>query len=387
MKKNLFLMFGLGAVLLTSCDQDITNEIYLPGGGGSVVVTDSTSTKQLQVFTNLEMLQPAVSTRAVDNQWELNDMIGISSTGMINNMKFTRNGSTNQFVSASKVFFTDTDTHTFNAYYPYMASPTNDIIEFQVPEAAVQSEQKVNDFLFANGTASYASPSLTLNFTHQMVRVIIKVYTSPEYGFTTNDFAGSLLTFIGYFDSGTFNIKTGKVECSDESVTTYYFGDPQSDHMEYTLYVPAQVMPDMTLQLSNGENFVFLTNDTWKAGHSYSYSLKPVRNTLEVISATISPWTVESEKTINGYEENLKEDWRVSTVASFILLYSIIKHHRKVNGRKQRVTGFLQDIQGGDICLHPDGVLRLRIRAPAVGLPGRSGDGHPWAHQAADDIP
>ena len=137
---------------------------------------------------------------------------------------------------------------------------------------------------------------------HQMVRVIIKVYTSPEYGFTTNDFAGSLLTFVGYFDSGTFNIKTGKVECSDESVTTYYFGDPQSDHMEYTLYVPAQVMPDMTLQLSNGENFVFLTNDTWKAGHSYSYSLKPVRNTLEVISATISPWTVESEKTINGYE-------------------------------------------------------------------------------------
>ena len=48
-----------------------------------------------------------------------------------------------------------------------------------------------------------------------------------------NDFAGSLLTFVGYFDSGTFNIKTGKVECGDESVTTYYFGDPQSDHMEY----------------------------------------------------------------------------------------------------------------------------------------------------------
>lgn len=98
-------MLGLGAVLLTSCDQDIVNEIYLPGGGGSVVVTDSTSTKQLQVFTNLEMLQPTVSTRAVDNQWELNDMIGISSTGMINNMKFTRSGGTNQFVSANKVFF------------------------------------------------------------------------------------------------------------------------------------------------------------------------------------------------------------------------------------------------------------------------------------------
>lgn len=48
MKKNLFLMLGLGAVLLTSCDQDITNEIYLPSGGGSVVVTDSTSTSSFR---------------------------------------------------------------------------------------------------------------------------------------------------------------------------------------------------------------------------------------------------------------------------------------------------------------------------------------------------
>ena len=96
-------MFGLGAMLLTSCDQDIVNEIYLPGGGGSVVVTDSTSSKELQVFTNLETMRPAVSTRAVDNQWEANDMIGISSTGMMNNMKFTRNGNTSQFVGTSTV--------------------------------------------------------------------------------------------------------------------------------------------------------------------------------------------------------------------------------------------------------------------------------------------
>ena len=50
--------------------------------------------------------------------------------------------------------------------------------------------QSVNDFRFASGTASYASPSLTLNFTHQMVRVIIKVYTSPEYGNALMDLLG-----------------------------------------------------------------------------------------------------------------------------------------------------------------------------------------------------
>ena len=302
MKKNLFLMLGLGALLLTSCDQDITNEIYLPGGGGSVVVTDSTSTKQLQVFTNLEMLQPAYNTRAVDNQWEANDMIGISSTGMMNNMKFTRNGNTSQFVGASTVWFKDLTTHTFNAYYPYNATPNNDLIEFTIPENAVQSAQKVNDFLFASGTASYANPELTLNFTHQMVRLIIKVYTSPEYGFTTNEFDGSMLTFLGYFESGTFNIKTGEVKAKEVYVDANYYGEAKDDHAEFTLYVPAQQMPDLRLVLDNGEVFSFLTSDIWKAGHSYTYSLKPVRNKLEVISTTITPWTVESEKEYEGYE-------------------------------------------------------------------------------------
>lgn len=302
MKKKLFLMLGLGALLLTSCDQDITNEIYLPGGGGSVVVTDSTSTKQLQVFTNLEMLQPAYNTRAVDNQWEANDMIGISSTGMINNMKFNRNGNTSQFVGASTVWFKDLTTHTLNAYYPYNATPNNDLIEFTIPENAVQSAQKVNDFLFASGTASYANPELTLNFTHQMTRLIIKVYTSPEYGFTTNEFDGSMLTFLGYFESGTFNIKTGEVKAKEVYVDANYYGEAKDDHAEFTLYVPAQQMPDLRLELDNGEVFSFLTSDIWKAGHSYTYSLKPVRNKLEVISTTITPWTVESEKEYEGYE-------------------------------------------------------------------------------------
>ena len=302
MKRNYIIL--LAALLTVAC-----------AGNGDIM---SPTPQEGEILFSGSTVGPKVRTSYEDTEtalrvnWVKNDLIGLFAESGGKNLganfayKAAVSGATSDFTAASRLnvirWADETSDHDFYAYYPYTANPTNDLIEFQVPEAAVQSEQKVNDFLFASGAASYANPSLTLNFTHQMVRVIIKVYTSPEYGFTTNDFAGSLLTFVGYFDSGTFNIKTGKVECSDESVTTYYFGDPQSDHMEYTLYVPAQVMPDMTLQLSNGENFVFLTNDTWKAGHSYSYSLKPVRNTLEVISATISPWTVESEKTINGYE-------------------------------------------------------------------------------------
>ena len=156
--------------------------------------------------------------------------------------------------------------------------------------------------MIASGMASYANPELTLNFAHQMTRLIIKVYTSPEYGFTTNEFDGSMLTFLGYFESGTFNIKTGEVKAKEVYVDANYYGEAKDDHAEFTLYVPAQQMPDLRLELDNGEVFSFLTSDIWKAGHSYTYSLKPVRNKLEVISTTITPWTVESEKEYEGYE-------------------------------------------------------------------------------------
>ena len=142
-------MFGLGAMLLTSCDQDIVNEIYLPGGGGSVVVTDSTSSKQLQVFTNLEMLHPAVSTRAVDGQWESNDTIGISSTGMMDNMKFTRSGTSNQFVSASTVWFKTKVSAPSVPIIPIMPIPLTTLLcfRFQILQFRVSRKSTISYLL------------------------------------------------------------------------------------------------------------------------------------------------------------------------------------------------------------------------------------------------
>lgn len=103
--KKLLLMFGLGAMLLTSCDQDITNEIYLPNGN-RVNVSDSASMRKLKVFTNLETMAPP-TTRAVDNRWEANDSIGIYTESALDNTKFVRKGSTNEFVTDVDIYFAD----------------------------------------------------------------------------------------------------------------------------------------------------------------------------------------------------------------------------------------------------------------------------------------
>ena len=306
MKKNLFLMLGLGAMLLTSCDQDIVNEIYLPGGGGSVVVTDSASTKQLQVFTNLEMLQPAYNTRAVDGQWETNDSIGISSTGLIENLKYVRVGTTSRFETATSWWFKDTSTHTFNAYYPYNAKPSNDLISFTVPNTATQAAQKKNDFLFATGTASGSSEMVRLTFSHKMAKVTLRIYTAPEYGFATSDFSSTTLSLVDVFEKGTFNIKTGEVKCT---VSTYkemdFTGTAKTNYMEFVLYVPAQVAPDMLVKVkTTGECFTFVPMEqtTWEGGRSYTYDMKPFRNTLEITGSSITNWDIADSETMVGYE-------------------------------------------------------------------------------------
>ena len=306
MKKNLFLMLGLGAMLLTSCDQDITNEIYLPGGGGSVTVTDSVSEKQLQVFTNLEMLKPAYSTRAVDNQWEANDSIGISSTGLIENLKYVRVGTTSQFSTATSWWFKDTGTHTFNAYYPYNAKPTSDLISFTVPNTATQAAQKKNDFLFATGTASGSSEELHLNFKHKMAKVTLKIYTAPEYGFSTSDFSNAKLSMVDFDDQGTFNIKTGEVETTGSTYKEMQFtGTAKTSYMEYVMYVAPQVAPDMLVKVSTtGESFLFIPMEQmeWESGRSYTYIMKPLRNTLELTGSTITNWDIADSETMVGYE-------------------------------------------------------------------------------------
>ena len=59
MKKNLLFMSGLVAMLLSSCDQDITNVINLPGG-------QDTTTPAAQKEVSFTASMDGMNTRAVE---------------------------------------------------------------------------------------------------------------------------------------------------------------------------------------------------------------------------------------------------------------------------------------------------------------------------------
>ena len=71
MKKNLLFMSGLVAMLLSSCDQDITNVINLPGG-------QDTTTPAAQKEVSFTASMDGMNTRAVSCGLPMQ----LSSTGL-----------------------------------------------------------------------------------------------------------------------------------------------------------------------------------------------------------------------------------------------------------------------------------------------------------------
>ena len=84
-----------------------------------------------------------------------------------------------------------------------------------------------------------------------------------------------------------------------------FTGTAKTNYMEFVLYVPAQVAPDMLVKVkTTGEciKFIPMVQSTWEGGRSYTYDMKPLRNTLELTGSTITKWDIADSETMVGYE-------------------------------------------------------------------------------------
>lgn len=306
MRKRFFIMMGLGAMLLMSCDQDITNEIYL--GGGSET-TGTASKGELVITGTLDGMEhdATAATRAIGSSWETGDAIGVLSDGMMDNKKYTTIGDGSFTPASGKDYFMDADIHHFTAYYPYDADMVDGECGFTVDFMANADHQKATDFLFAEGDASASSPTLALTFKHRMARIIVNVKTSTDDGFMADDIfgtaAGSVIKsstaqFGGLVVTGTFNGNTGVVTPStDKAIFTVEGGvDDKTAHTrQYLLIVPEQQACSYRHIFNKGMDdehsfTATLGTYTWKGGYSYTYNITVKRSGLSITSTSIEDW-------------------------------------------------------------------------------------------------
>lgn len=311
-------LFTAAALLLgmSACNNDENENLT----DGPVAATFTGSIEKAQV-----------STRMVDTNWEVDNLIGItgkSGDTQYTNIpyKATQDGADGKFEAVSEqVYFQNLDEVSFTAYYPY-----NDFSDQEKTKGTKikadtreQSLQKEFDFLYGTGNGSKANPVVPFSFEHQMSKVCLEVKGGDDVSFAdlkkavfgldnlvhegTFDYAdkgNTAQTGTGVSDWAFQRNETGSQNVPDFSVKE----EESSKKITYTLILFPQEFTDSKLKFTaaidqEGETGVQRFSaeiDLSKAesnggnklvkGTQYNVPITVKKTQLTVGTPTITPW-------------------------------------------------------------------------------------------------
>lgn len=244
----------------------------------------------------------SVSTRVNQDgtDWTDGDRIGITGAGFINIPYVRESG---QFVPEDKtIYFNDTETKTFNAYYPYQADGGTVTVS-----TAADKQGTGIDFLFASGaTGDTHNPEVSFtdktedsgpdnSFHHCMS--LIKFTFKPGDGLSFNETEPAGYTLGGLKHEGTFDTATGTtaVTAAAESPITMQLGGATTSQV---IILPQEVNSSLELKVSfNGLDYTTtLPNPSkpeanqFSAGYAYTYNITLNNKGITVEEPEITPW-------------------------------------------------------------------------------------------------
>ena len=244
----------------------------------------------------------SVSTRVNQDgtDWTDGDCIGVTGAGFTNvpykreNGKFVTDGTT--------IYFNDTETHTFHAYYPYQAEGGTVTVS-----TAADKQGTGIDFLFASGaTGDTHNPEVSFtdktdkggpdnSFQHCMS--LIKFTFKAGDGIIFNGIEPADYTLDGLKHEGTFDTATGTtaVTAAVESPITMQLGGATTSQV---IILPQKVNSSLDLSVSyNGQSYKATlklpetpTANFYAAGYAYTYNITLNNKDIEVSEPTITPW-------------------------------------------------------------------------------------------------
>lgn len=274
--KTRFFAFAALALTLAACNND--NENLNDGPVAAKFIADIT---------------PATRVNSEGTDWTDGDRIGVTGAGFTNvpykreNGKFVPDGTT--------IYFDDTETKTFSAYYPYQA-------EGGIVTVITTADKQGSgiDFLFASGaTGDTRNPTVSFTgdhaFHHCMSLIKFTFKAGDGIRFSETEPAG--YTLEGMKHVGTFDTATGTTAVtaiSDLPITMQLGGATTSQ----VIILPQGVTTSLDLKVSfNGLDYTTtLPNPSkpeanqFSAGYAYTYNITLNNKGITVEEPEITPW-------------------------------------------------------------------------------------------------
>lgn len=241
----------------------------------------------------------AVSTRvnSEGTGFTDNDCIGINSEDITNVPYVRENG---QFgPKGTTIYFNDTETKTFSAYYPYREDS-----ELQNGIVSVNTDQYGQgpeiDFLFASGaTGDTHNPTVSFTGDHAFHHCmsLIKFTFKAGDGLSFNETEPAGYTLEGLKHEGTFDTATGTtaVTAAANSPITMQLGGATTSQV---IILPQEVTIPLDLSVSyNGQSYIAQlklpatpTANFYTAGYAYTYNITLSNKGITVEEPEITPW-------------------------------------------------------------------------------------------------
>lgn len=312
-KRNLFFSAGVAACALFAAG--CSNDENMPGGN------DNDGRVALQVSSGIQ-------TRAVDDQWEDGDAIGIfalmpgttdvatdntSGLEQRNRQYSTGKSALGTFDPASEAATiylpVDGTTRDFIAYYPYQDEMTDNTYTINLKN---QQDQSDIDFMMAEKVQNIgkANPAVQFRFLHKLSKVRLNIATGNGFKGDNSELEGMEITLTGQQTTADFDVLTGdevSIVKGSEGIVLLTEADgrtsegivmPSNDYdgMQFEFRVKGHAQP-YVWKLSKSDNA-----QKFEPGKDYIYNITIHRTAIEV-TATIKDWEPGNEGGENGDAE------------------------------------------------------------------------------------
>lgn len=291
--KMTFPVLAAMTLAFAGCNKDEN----LPGGNpdGRVAIRVSSD-------IDVEGKVQKAGTRAVDDQWEREDAIGIfmlnGTTPEKSNIAYnTTNGSA--FSPVDETIYLPVETpleRDFVAYYPYTGTLNDNAYTINLAD---QTDQSAIDFMTSAKVTGVTknNPDVDFIFHHRLAKLRLNITAQDGFNPDQSELAGLIIELTGQQTTGTYNVLTDNTVAivpANGIITLNTAGNGQTAE---AIVFPSENYDNMAFKFTvdgHAEPYIWNLSESTKAtkfeeGREYIYNITINRTGINV-TATIKPW-------------------------------------------------------------------------------------------------